>query len=90
MPSSEEVLSTIAVNSCGNVIKCCSSLFRQWLQRDTNASWKALIEALKMTSLNDLAAEIEGMLEPSADSTHKTETTKPQIQTGMYNDCLSK
>ena len=88
MPNSEEVLSTIAVNSYGNVITCCSSLFRQWLQRDPNASWKALIEALKITSLNYLAAEIEGMLESSADSNHINETTKPQIQIGMM--CLSK
>ena len=83
MPNSEDVLSTIAVNSRGNVITCCSSLFRQWLQRKPNATWKHLIEALNIAGIDDLATEIEGILEPSAVLTDKTETTKPQIQIGM-------
>ena len=82
IPNSEDVLSTIAVNSHGNVITCCSSLFRQWLQRKSNATWKHLIEALNIAGIDDLATEIEGMLEPSAVSTDKTETTKRQIQIG--------
>ena len=86
----QAVLNVIQVNSRGDVIVCCSSLFDQWLQRDPDASWELLIKALKIAHLNILATEIEGMLQPSADSTHKTETAKPQIQTGMHNDVLLK
>ena len=88
----DAALNIIEVNSQGNVIRCCSSLFDQWLQRDPDASWELLIKALKIAHLNNLATEIEGMLQPSrsADSTHKTETAKPQIQTGMHNDVLLK
>ena len=82
----QAVLNGIQVNSQGNVTLCCSSLFDQWLQRDPDASWELLIKALNIALLNNLATEIEGMLQPSADSTHKTETAKPQIQTGMHND----
>ena len=85
MSDSDATLSTIAVNSRGNVITCCSSLFKQWLQRKSDASWEHLIEALKAVDLNDVATEIEGMLEPSTDLIHKTETSKPQMQTGSYD-----
>ena len=88
----DTALNVIEVNSCGDVIVCCSSLFDEWLKRDPHASWELLIKALKIAHLNNLATEIEGMLQPSrsADSTHKTETAKPQIQTGMHNDVLLK
>ena len=82
MPDSNAQLNTIAVNSRGNVITCCSSLFQLWLQRKPNATWRHLIEALNIAGINYLATEIEGMLEPSAVSTYKTETTQPQIQIG--------
>ena len=90
MPGSNAELNIIQVNSQGNVISCCSSLFDLWLQRNPHASWEHLIEALNIANLNDLATKIEGMLQPSADSTHKIETAKPQIPTGMHTDVLIK
>ena len=88
----QATLNGIQVNSHGDVTICCSSLFGAWFQRDPDATWELLIKALKFANLNDLAKEIEGMLLPStsADSTHKIETAKPQIQTGMHNDVLIK
>ena len=86
----DTALNIIEVNSQGNVIKCCSSLFDQWLERDPDASWEHLIEALNIALLDKLATKIEGMLQPSADSIHKIETAKPQLQTGMHNDVLLK
>ena len=77
MPDSNALLNAIAANSGGNVFTCCSSLFDQWLQRKPHAKWRHLIEALNMAGIDYLATEIEGMLEPSAVLTDKTETTKP-------------
>ena len=82
MPESSAHLNTIAANNRGNVLTCCSSLFQLWLQRKPDAKWRHLIEALNIAGIDYLATEIEGMLEPSAVSTDKTETTKPQIQIG--------
>ena len=88
MPDINATLDTVEVNSRGSVISCCSLLFNLWLQRDPHASWEHLIKALNNANLNYLATKIEGMLQPSADSTHKTETAKPQIPTGMHNAVL--
>ena len=82
MPDSDAQLNAISANSHGNVFTCVSSLFDLWLQRKPNATWGHLIEALNIAGIDYLATEIEGMLEPSAVSTAKTETTKPQIQIG--------
>ena len=68
MPDSEAGLGTIAANSRGNVITCCSSLFKLWRQRQPNASWRQLTQALKGAGLDHLATEIEGKLEPSVTS----------------------
>ena len=68
MPDTVAELSTISQDHCGSIISCCSSLFRLWLQRQPDASWKQLIEALKEIKLNYLAAQIKGMLTPSVDA----------------------
>ena len=66
MPNAVAELSTI---SCDHreIVSCCSRMFQLWLQRQPNASWKQLIEALKEVDLNHLATQIEGMLMPSVD-----------------------
>ena len=51
-------LDIISVNHRGDVIGCCSSLFSLWLQRQPEASWKQLIDALIKIKLNVLALEI--------------------------------
>ena len=47
---------------------CCSAMFRLWLERQTDASWRQLIEALRQLQLNHLASQIGAKLglEPSA------------------------
>ena len=67
MPDAVTELNTISVQHRGSVVDCCSSLFQLWLQRQPNASWKLLIEALKKIHLNCLAIEIEGKLIRSVD-----------------------
>ena len=42
----ESELNAITVNSQGNVIKCCSGMFSLWLERQPEASWRQLINAL--------------------------------------------
>ena len=54
-------LDTISVNN-RDVMGCCSSLFSLWLQRQPEASWKQLIDALIKTKLNRLASEIKKSL----------------------------
>ena len=55
-------LNTISVNNRDNVTGCCSSLFSLWLQRQPEANWKQLIDALIKIKLNLLASEIKKSL----------------------------
>ena len=86
MPDAEASLGTIAVNAHGNVINCCSSLFKLWLERQPDGSWGQLIEALKDAGLDALAAQIEKKLEASlaSGSSHTTTTTTSQKPQGIY------
>ena len=49
-----------------NMESCCSAMFQLWLKRQTNASWKQLIEAVGQLQLNHLASQIEFKLMISA------------------------
>ena len=62
--SSMAALKTISANSHGNVIKCCASMLSLWLKRQPEASWRQLIEALKVTGLDYIATDLEGKLIP--------------------------
>ena len=72
MPDAVTELSTVSAQHHGSVVDCCSSLFQLWLQKQPNASWRQLIEALNKISLNRLATEIERKLiqfvDPSSQS----------------------
>ena len=87
MPDAEAELGVIAVNSHGNVINCCSSLFKVWLERQPEASWGKLIQGLKDVELHTLAAQLERKLEPSITSGHTSTTTYTvsQIPKGTYD-----
>ena len=56
-------LETIESNSPGKV-KCCKRMFKKWLETDTSASWKKLIEALQSpdVQLNCVAENIQKMM----------------------------
>ena len=40
----------------------CSEMFKLWLERQPEASWRRLIQALKQIDMNTLATEIEKSL----------------------------
>ena len=58
----ESELNAINVNSHGNVIKCCSDMFSLWLERQPEASWTQLINALRNVNLMSLATKVENLL----------------------------
>ena len=58
-------LDVISVNNHGDLVGRCSSLFSLWLQRQPEANWKQLIDALIKIKLNLLAAQIKKLLIPS-------------------------
>ena len=66
----ESELNTIAVDSHGSVIKCCSGMFSLWLERQPEASWRQLIDALINVKLVSLATNIENLLIPSKADPH--------------------
>ena len=66
----ESELNAIAADSHGSVIKCCSSMFSLWLERQPEASWRQLINALRTVKLVALAANVENLLIPSKADPH--------------------
>ena len=75
-------LDTIYVNSHGNVIKCCAAMFTLWLERQPEASWRQLIDALINVELVSLAAEIKRLLIPSDPKNSQ------QISTDLQGTCM--
>ena len=66
----ESELNAIAADSHGSVIKCCSSMFSLWLERQPEASWRQLINALKNVKFFSLATNVENLLIPSKADPH--------------------
>ena len=59
----QKEIKIIKANNNSDVEKCCSSLFDIWIQRQPNdATWRALIEAIRNAHLNNEACKIENML----------------------------
>ena len=73
-------LNIISVNDRDNVIARCSSMFSLWLQRQTKANWKQLIDALIKVKLNVLASEIEKLLI----SSEKQHSSQEGLMEGTY------
>ena len=42
--------------------QCCSEMFKLWLERQPEASWRQLIAALRVLKLNRLAGDVENLL----------------------------
>ena len=63
-------LNIIAANNHDNVIKCCSGMFSLWLERQPEASWRQLINALRNVNLVSLATNVEKLLIPSKADPH--------------------
>ena len=78
---SEAEINTISANNRGDVEGCCSSLFTLWLQRQPEANWKQLIDALIKIKLNLLAAAIKKLLIPS----EQQQTSPERFMKGKYH-----
>ena len=74
-------INTISANKRGDVEGCCSSLFALWLQRQPEANWKQLIDALIKIKLNQLAAAIKKLLIPS----EQQQTSTGRFMKGTYH-----
>ena len=51
-------LKVIQANHPYDVQKCCVEMFQYWLEVDTEANWKKLIDALECIQMNVLAEKI--------------------------------
>ena len=69
----------IKANHSDDVKKCCSAMLTLWRQRQTNASWRQLIEALKQLKLNRVATEIEKLLKSSTEQEHMIASTMQDL-----------
>jgi len=57
----ENTCSKLEADNYGDVEKCCSEMFRCWLEMDTDANWKKILSALKQPSigLDSVASMLE-------------------------------
>ena len=47
----------------GNKERCCTEMFKYWLEVDSKANWNKLTDALKQTGQRSLAKKIKGVLQ---------------------------
>ena len=47
--------------------KCCSVMFQLWRERQPQATWRQLIDALKKVKLNTVANDLENLLRPAGE-----------------------
>ena len=74
----EASLNTISADCHDNVSTSCSAMFSLWLQRQPEASWRQLINALVSVKLESLASEIERLIAPSEQQQNLQQTTDLQ------------
>ena len=56
-------LDIIEVDTRNDVLTCCRKMFQKWLNTDEQASWDKVIKALRIFRLNDVASDIEKLLQ---------------------------
>ena len=63
----EQEMNTIETNEAGYVSECCGKMFKLWLERQPEANWNQLLEALRSPGiqLNNVATILEKMLIPT-------------------------
>ena len=71
-------LDIISADSRGSVVTCCSGMFSLWLERQSEASWRQLIDALINVKLLSLATEIRRLLTPPKEQ--KNQETPADLQ----------
>ena len=62
-PKYENELNTIEADTRNDVATCCRKMFSKWLNTDQLASWDKLIKALRIVQLNNVASDIEQLLQ---------------------------
>ena len=62
-PKYQNELDTIIEGSARNDAETCRKMLSRWLNTDELASWDKLIEALRIIQLNDVASNIEQLLQ---------------------------
>ena len=90
-------LDVIKANNTDDVTKCCAKMLSLWLQRQTEASWNQLIEALEQVKLNRIAKEIKtGLQSPTelenkiVDTMETMKITPSQSQTQEQDQTKTK
>jgi len=68
--------------------KCCSEMFKLWLERQPKASWKQLIKALKQVKLFHLAGNIERLLSSTQCDKHLELASLDEQQAPTHNVSL--
>ena len=68
-------LDVIKANNSDDVTKCCSKMLSLWLQRQTEASWNQLIEALTQVKLNRIVKCIKKRLKSPTEHEDKVADT---------------
>ena len=47
----------------GDMERCCTEMFKYWLEVDSEANWNKLTDALKQTGQNAIAAKVEVVIQ---------------------------
>ena len=61
-PEDIQALDEIQRNYPRDVSMCCTKMLQLWLERQPDATWEQLIQALKEVEMNELASNIQQKL----------------------------
>ena len=62
-PKYENELNTIEEDTRNDAATCCRKMFSKWLNTDEYASWNKLMRALRIVQLNNVANDIQLLLQ---------------------------
>ena len=62
-PKYDNKLNTIETDTRNDAATCSRKMFSRWLNTDQLASWDKLIKALRIVQLNNVASDIEQLLQ---------------------------
>ena len=64
-PEDIQALDEIQRNYPRDVSMCCTKMLQLWLERQPDATWEQLIQALKEVEMNELASNVQQKLSVS-------------------------
>ena len=62
-PKYQNELNTIEADTRNDAETCCRKMFSKWLNTDEHASWNKLMRALRIVQLNNVANDIQLLLQ---------------------------